>query len=81
MSFLRAAFRCVTRPHIAVASPRNAMLMRQTFALQRAWYSESVGLSKPDIQARIFDVIKSFEKVDPSKASVQIKPTARNNYL
>ncbi|KAL5533889.1 hypothetical protein ACEPAG_349 [Sanghuangporus baumii] len=43
--------------------------MRQTFALQRAWYSESAGLSKPDIQARIFDVVKSFEKVDPSKVS------------
>lgn len=30
-------------------------------------YSAASGLSKGDIEARIYDVLKSFEKVDPAK--------------
>ncbi|KAH8916239.1 acyl carrier protein [Atractiella rhizophila] len=32
-------------------------------------YSASAGLSKGDIETRVLDVLKSFEKVDPQKIS------------
>ena len=67
MSFLRAALRTAARPRPLVALPRSGVVMRQSFALQRAWYSAASGLSESDIRARIFDVLKSFEKVDASK--------------
>lgn len=31
------------------------------------FYAASAGLSKSDIESRILDVLKTFEKVDPSK--------------
>ena len=34
------------------------------------FYAASAGLSKSDIESRIVDVLKTFEKVDPSKVRV-----------
>ena len=39
-----------------------------TFA-QRATYASAAGLSREDITSRVLEVVKSFEKVDPTKAS------------
>lgn len=70
MSFLRPVFRAALRPQRVIALPKNrATWQSQLFAVQRAAYSASAGLSSSDIQTRILDVLKSFEKVDPSKAS------------
>jgi hypothetical protein len=35
-------------------------------------YSAAAGLSRNDIQTRVLDVLKSFEKVDGSKVSVGV---------
>lgn len=43
---------------VAAVAPRFAPLR---------FYAASAGLSKSDIESRIFDVLKTFEKVDPSK--------------
>ncbi|THH11611.1 hypothetical protein EW145_g541 [Phellinidium pouzarii] len=70
MSFLRVALRTVSRPRVAVAIPRSASLVRPSaFALQHAAYSAAAGLSNTVIKQRVLDVLKSFEKVDPSKLS------------
>lgn len=71
MSFLRPAFRTVLRPRRVVTLPSTKVACRpQIFAIQRAAYSASAGLSSSDIQTRILDVLKSFEKVDPGKVSL-----------
>ncbi|PAV22565.1 acyl carrier [Pyrrhoderma noxium] len=69
MSFLRAAARSVARPHAVSAPFRSAQLAnaRYTFALQRASYSAAAGLSRSDIESRVLDVLKSFEKVNQTK--------------
>lgn len=70
MSFLRPVFRAALRPQRIIALPKSRTTWQpQLFAVQRAAYSASAGLSSSDIQTRILDVLKSFEKVDPSKAS------------
>ncbi|PCH33776.1 acyl carrier protein [Wolfiporia cocos MD-104 SS10] len=73
MSFLRLAARSVARPQVAsaprVVLPRAAAALPQSRGrvLQYAAYSAAAGLSKSDITARVLDVLKGFEKVDPSK--------------
>lgn len=69
MSFLRVAVRSVARPHAVSAPFRSAQLAnaRYTFALQRASYSAAAGLSRSDIESRVLDVLKSFEKVNQTK--------------
>ncbi|KAG2366625.1 acyl carrier protein [Suillus spraguei] len=61
MSFARLALRSVTRARPVLAVPSS-----QTWAF-RANYSAPAGLSKDIIQTRILDVLKGFEKVDPTK--------------
>ncbi|EIW86635.1 acyl carrier protein [Coniophora puteana RWD-64-598 SS2] len=63
MSFARLAFR-----NVALARPSIALRARQTIPSFRA-YSATAGLSRDDIQTRILDVMKGFEKVDPAKLS------------
>lgn len=48
----------------AVAAPRIARV-----AVPVRFYASGSGLSSSDIQSRITEVLKSFEKVDPSKVS------------
>ncbi|KAK7463668.1 mitochondrial acyl carrier protein [Stygiomarasmius scandens] len=54
---------------------RTSFLSRQAFRVSRpttqlplrAAYSAAAGLNKEDIQTRVLDVLKGFEKVDQSK--------------
>lgn len=74
MSFLRLAARSITRPRFT-SSPRVVSLPHAVTALpssrgrvlQYAAYSAAAGLSKGEITARVLDVLKGFEKVDPTK--------------
>ena len=63
MSFLRLAVRNIARPRIAVAALPGSRLS----LLQRASFSAAAGLPKEQIQSRVLEVLKGFEKVDPSK--------------
>ena len=52
---------------MALARPvARAAIVTPRFAPVR-FYAASAGLSKSDIETRIVDVLKTFEKVDPSK--------------
>ncbi|KZT05958.1 acyl carrier protein [Laetiporus sulphureus 93-53] len=74
MSLLRVAARAISRPRISL-TPRAALLPRAAAVLpqsrsripQYAAYSASAGLAKEEISARVLDVLKGFEKVDPTK--------------
>lgn len=65
MSALRFAFRTAI-PRVALASAR----VQTRFVLPRATYASSAGLSKDDIQKRVLDVLKDFERVDQTKVRV-----------
>jgi hypothetical protein len=67
MSALRFAFRAAV-PRIALAPARLQMQTR--FALPRATYASSAGLSKDDIQKRVLKVLEDFERVDKTKVRV-----------
>ncbi|KIY62453.1 acyl carrier protein [Cylindrobasidium torrendii FP15055 ss-10] len=63
MSFLRLA----TRP--AATSARAFLAVRtaqRQFPVAR-WYSAGGALNKADIESRVLNVLKGFEKVDPAK--------------
>lgn len=75
MSFLRLATRATTSlPRSTFAA---AQLHRQL--VLRASFSAAAGLSKDVIQARVFDVLKGFEKVDPSKVRYDYHLAPRTN--
>ncbi|THH06615.1 hypothetical protein EW146_g9559 [Bondarzewia mesenterica] len=61
MSFLRLAFRSAVRPSLAVASAPRLQLSRLR---PRAAFSAAAGLQKAEIETRILDVVKSFEKLN-----------------
>lgn len=67
MSFLRTALRVVPKQRATLIAPRSVAWARQSWAMQRAAYSASAGLSRSDIESRILAVLKDFEKVDGSK--------------
>ena len=58
--------RSLARVAVVPRLPRPAPLF---FRPQRAAFSAAAGLSKEDIQARILDVLKAFEKVSQDKVS------------
>ncbi len=60
MSFFRLATQSLSRSTLAAARTPSHFI-------PRARYSASAGLSKDAIQARVFDVLKGFEKVDKTK--------------
>ncbi|KAF8560432.1 acyl carrier protein [Imleria badia] len=64
MSFARITLRSLSR-----ARPTFAVSKQSAYRLHRANFSVAAGPSKDDIQSRIFNVLKGFEKVDPSKVS------------
>merc|ERR1712230_4145 len=75
MQFVRPAIRSALASRALRSAPAAALrpvvasqAAPSWIALSRA-YSAGAGLSKDGIQERIFEVIKSFEKVDPSKVS------------
>lgn len=65
------------------SSPINTSLASRpsTWAFSPRFYSAAAGLSKQDIEARILDVLKSFEKVDAAKvrALLVVVMTSQNN--
>ncbi|SNX84182.1 probable ACP1 - mitochondrial acyl-carrier protein [Melanopsichium pennsylvanicum] len=72
VSALRTAAASLIRARapMAIARPAvaRAAVVTPRFAPVR-FYAASAGLSKSDIETRIVDVLKTFEKVDPSKVS------------
>lgn len=64
MSFFRLALRSAARPNLAARALPRTQLPR--FA-PRATFSAAAGLSKGEIETRVLDVLKGFEKVDPAK--------------
>ncbi|KAJ3895022.1 acyl carrier protein-like protein [Lentinula edodes] len=62
MSIFRIAARSSIIPRVAL----NASYRTRQQILLRP-YSAAAGLSKSDIELRVLDVLKGFEKVDPSK--------------
>ncbi|TDL28310.1 acyl carrier protein [Rickenella mellea] len=66
MSFLRAALSSNLRLRAGL-STQLWMARSQISFQQRANFAAAAGLSKDDIQTRVLDVLKGFEKVDPSK--------------
>ena len=69
MSFLRVAFRGPAASFARNRIPASAAAIpRRTWLPQRAAFSAAAGLTKEDITTRVLDVLKGFEKVDPTKA-------------
>ena len=64
MSFIRLAFRGVVTRNLA--SPSLSRL-HQSRLPQRAAFSAASTLDKLQIETRVLDVLKSFEKVHPEK--------------
>lgn len=68
MLALRASLRTAARPLAARALQRPVAAAAVT-RLRVASYSAAAGLSEGQVESRILDVLKSFEKVDPAKLS------------
>ncbi|KAN0128417.1 acyl carrier protein [Lactarius tabidus] len=64
MSFLHLAFRSVTTRHIASSSFSRLQMSRLP---QRAAFSAARSLEKPQIETRVIDILKTFEKVSSEK--------------
>ncbi|KAJ4486246.1 acyl carrier protein [Lentinula aciculospora] len=67
MSLLRIAARSSIIPRVAF---NTSLRTRRELFLRP--FSAAAGLSKADVELRVLDVLKGFEKVDPSK----LTPTA-----
>lgn len=74
-----AAPRLVVAPRIAhihigraatTSSLRSQKTLNSAIFSQTRGYAASSGLSEQEIQNRIIEVLRSFEKVDPAKVSV-----------
>ena len=51
-----------------LSAPRSSVIFRpQALSFQRAAFASASGLDSSDIQKRILDVLRSFEKVEPTK--------------
>jgi hypothetical protein len=64
MSFLRLALRSTATRYVASSSLSR---LHQSRLPQRAAFSAASSLDKAQIETRILDVLKSFEKVHPEK--------------
>jgi NADH dehydrogenase (ubiquinone) 1 alpha/beta subcomplex 1 len=72
MSFLRVVARAApVRPFVQVQAPRLALqLLARARLPPRAFFAAAAGgLRKEEIEARILDIVKGFEKVEPGKVS------------
>lgn len=63
----RSVFNIARTTRVVAAPNRTTTLVRSAFVYRS--YSAAAGLSREDVQTRVLDVLKSFEKVDPSKVS------------
>jgi hypothetical protein len=66
MSFIRLALRSTISRHLAVSSLSR---LHQSRIPQRAAFSAASSLEKVQIETRVLDVLKTFEKVSPEKVS------------
>ncbi|KAF8843997.1 acyl carrier protein [Paxillus ammoniavirescens] len=64
MSFAR-----ITLRSLSCARPTFAVSKQSAYRSHRANFSAAAGISKEGIESRVFNVLKSFEKVDPAKIS------------
>jgi len=72
MSFLRVVARAApVRPFVQVQVPRFALqpLARARLPPRASFAAAAGGLRKEEIEARILDIVKGFEKVEPGKVS------------
>jgi NADH dehydrogenase (ubiquinone) 1 alpha/beta subcomplex 1 len=72
MSFLRVVARAApVRPFLQAQTPRLALqpLARARLSPRAFFATAAGGLRKEEIEARILDILKSFEKVEPGKVS------------
>jgi hypothetical protein len=77
MSFLRSLIKPaplrttlrVRQPVTSIASQSRQWQLNLNNAPRVAQYSSAGGLSKEEVEARVLDVFKGFEKVDPKKVS------------
>lgn len=68
MSFIRLALRGAATRNIALPSLSRVY---QSHLPQRAAFSAASALDKAQIEARVLDVLKSFEKVHPEKVCIE----------
>lgn len=59
------ALRVVSRSALAVRPSPVVLAIRQPIAIRT--YAASAGLSRSDIESRVMEVMKTFEKVDGGK--------------
>ncbi|KAI0067742.1 acyl carrier protein [Artomyces pyxidatus] len=64
MSFARAALRSAVRPRLVLGSVSRLQQVRLPL---RAWYSAGGSLQPAQIEQRVLDVLKGFEKVNHEK--------------
>jgi hypothetical protein len=72
MSFLRIIARAApARPFVQLQAPRLALqpLARARLPPRAFFAAAAGGLRKEEIEARILDIVKSFEKVEPGNVS------------
>jgi hypothetical protein len=73
---LRTAAASLVRARAPLTLARAAPVARAAAVAPRftpvRFYAASAGLSKSDIESRIVDVLKTFEKVDPSKVCTSL---------
>ncbi|KAB5592232.1 hypothetical protein CTheo_4329 [Ceratobasidium theobromae] len=69
----RSVFNIARTARVVAAPNRTTTLVRSAFVYKS--YSAAAGLSREDVQTRVLDVLKSFEKVDPSKITTAAKFT------
>jgi NADH dehydrogenase (ubiquinone) 1 alpha/beta subcomplex 1 len=63
----RSVFNVARTARVVPMSARAMAFTRPAFVYRS--YSAAAGLTKDDIQSRVMEVMKSFEKVNPSKVS------------
>ncbi|PWN27034.1 acyl carrier protein [Jaminaea rosea] len=69
-----AAPRLAAPSMLRTAAPRA--VAPTSFAVARRGYASSSGLSQQEIQNRIVEILKSFEKVDPAKVNAEASFTS-----
>ena len=70
MSFIRLAARGLARPRLALVVTRT-----HNFVPWRAGFSAAAGLTKDTIETRVLDVLRGFEKVNPSQVLSELSLT------
>jgi hypothetical protein len=72
MSFIRLSLRGAALRHHSATS---FSMLHQSRILQRAAFSTASSLDKAQIESRVLDVLKTFEKVSAEKVSPDLDPS------